>query len=121
VELLERLAALTPRPRINHRPEQLMVVTLTAVSWTRLKQGRFADAEPTLRELSDSVVRTSPELWERDFAIYLTFGEKTGQDLWLLPLRTALGDLCTASRFQGTSRSGISSRRPAQTLRTGPG
>jgi hypothetical protein len=46
-------------------PEQLTSVVTAALGWARLKQGRYADAERTLRDLSDALVRTGPETWER--------------------------------------------------------
>jgi eukaryotic-like serine/threonine-protein kinase len=46
-------------------PEQLTLVTTTALGWARLQQERYADAERTLREVSETLVRTLPESWER--------------------------------------------------------
>ena len=46
-------------------PDQLTLVTTTALGWVRLQQERFTDAERTLREVSETLVRTVPESWER--------------------------------------------------------
>jgi Tol biopolymer transport system component len=51
---------------------------------------RSSSGAGTEEEILADGVDKFPQAWSPDgeYAIYLTFGDKTGQDLWLLPMRT---------------------------------
>ena len=83
-------------------PDQLTLVTTTALGWVRLQQERYADAERTLREVSETLVRTAPESWERFNVASMLGASLAGQQ------RFAEAEPLLISGYEG-----MATRRPA--------